>query len=106
VDGARQQFLAGAAFTRDQHACVGAGHHVRLGQLLLDERGSRDDLGAPVFVRVHEPGDAQGFLDLVQQLLLVHGLGQESERAELGGVHGIGNGAVGREDDDLEAGIA
>ena len=67
---------------------------------------ARDDLGAPVFVRIHEARDAQRLLHLVEQFLLVHRLGQEAEGAELRGVHGVGNGAVRGEDDDLEAGIA
>ena len=67
---------------------------------------ARDDLGAPVFVVVGEAGDAQRLLHLVQQLLLVDRLGEEAEGAELRGVHGVGNGAVGREDDDLEARVA
>ena len=106
MDGARQQFLARAAFAGDEHARVGAGDHVRLREFFLDERAARDDFGAPVFVVVGEAGDAQGLLHLVQQLLFVDRLGQEAEGAELGGVHGVGNGAVGGEDDDFEARIA
>ncbi len=106
VDGARQQFLAGAALAGDQYARIGAGHHVRLRELLFDQRGARDDLRAPVLVRIHEAGDAQRLLHLVQQLLLVDRLGQEAERAQLRGMHGVRNRAVRREDDDLEARVA
>ena len=105
VDGARQQFLAGAAFAGDEDARVGARDHVRLRELLLDQRAAGDDFSAPVFIVVGESGNAQRLLYLVQQLLFVDRLGQEAEGAELGGMHGIGNGAVGREDDDLEPGI-
>jgi hypothetical protein len=71
---------------------------------LFDERAARDDLRAPVLVRIHEARDAQRLLHLVEQFLLVDRLGEEAERAELRGMHGVGNGAVGRQDDDLEPG--
>ena len=50
---------------------------------------------------VAEAGDAQRLLHLVEQLLLVDRLGEEAERAELRGLHGVGNRAVRGEDDDL-----
>ena len=102
MDGARQQLLAGAALAGDQHARIGAGDHVRLGELLLHGGAARDDLGAPVLVRGAEAGDAQRLLHLIEQLLLVDRLGEEAEGAHLRGLHGIRNRAVGGEDDDLQ----
>src|SRR5579875_1373832 len=102
VDRARQQLLARAALAGDEHARVGPCDHVRLRQLLLHERAARDDLGAPVLVRGAEARDAQRLLHLVQQLLLVDGLGEESEGAHLRRLHRIGNRAVCGEYNDLQ----
>ncbi len=66
VDGARQQLLAGATLSGDQHARVGAGNHMRLPELLLHGGAARDDLRTPVLIRGAEAGDAQRFLHLVE----------------------------------------
>ena len=106
MQGARQQFLAGAALADDQHARVGAGHHVRLREALFHDGAARDDVGAPFLGGVREAGDLQRPLDLVEQFLLVDRLGEEAERAHLRGLHRIRNRAVRGEQDDLEAGPA
>ena len=106
MDRARQQLLARAALAGDEHARIGAGHHVRLRELLFHRGAARDDLRAPVFVGGAEAGDAQRLLHLVEQLLLVDRLGEEAERAHLRGLHRIGNRAVRGEDDDLQSGPA
>ncbi len=103
VHGMRQQLLAGAAFADDEHARIGARDHVRLRQTLFHDRAARDDVGTPFLAGIGEAGDLQRALDLVQQLLLVHRLGEEAEGAHLRGLHGIGDGAVRGEQDHLEA---
>ncbi len=104
VDGASQQLFAGAAFASDHDARVGAGHHVGLRHALFHHRAAGDDFAAPVFGGIGEAGNLQRLLHLVEQFLLVDRLGEERERAALGGLHRIGNGAVGGEDDDSQAG--
>jgi hypothetical protein len=47
VQGARQQFLAGAALAEDEYAGIGAGHHVCLRKALFHDGAARDDVGAP-----------------------------------------------------------
>ncbi len=94
VDRARNEFLAGAALARDQHAGVGARDHVRQRQLFFQQRGARHDLGAPVLGVSRETGDAQRFFDVRQQFLLFHGLGQKRKRALLRGLHGIRDAAM------------
>ncbi len=106
MDRAGEQFLARAAFTGDEHARIGAGDHVGLRELLFHHRAARDDLGTPVFIGSAEARDAQRFLHLVQQFLLVDRLREEAERAHLRRLHGVGNRAVRGEDDDLQAGPA
>ena len=51
-------------------------------------------LGAPILIDMREPGNLQRLLHVVEQLLLVDRLGQETERAALGRVHRVGNRAV------------
>jgi hypothetical protein len=84
VNRARQQLLAGAALAGDEHARIGACDHVRLAQLLLHDGAARDDLRAPVLVRGAEAGDAQRLLHVVEQLLLVDRLGEESRKRPSG----------------------
>ena len=55
VDGARQQFLAGAALAGDQHARVGARDHVRLRQFFLHQRTAGNEIGAPVLIGITKP---------------------------------------------------
>ncbi len=103
VNRARQQLFAGAAFAGDHDAGIGAGDHVSLRQALFHHRAARDDFAAPVFGGVGEAGDLQRLLHLVEQLLLVHRLGEERERAALRGLHGVRNRAVRGEDDHAQA---
>jgi len=103
MDGARQELLAGAALAGDQHARIGSGDHVRLGELFLHAGAARDDLGAPVLVRGAESRDPQRLLHLVEQLLLIDRLGEEAEGAHLGRLHRVRDGAVSGEDDDLQS---
>ena len=105
VDRAREQLLARAGLARDQHARVGAGDHSRLLEAGLDRGAARDDLGAPLVLAGR--GQARHLhraLDVLEQLLLVDGLGQEAERAALRRLDGIGNRAVGRQEQHAEAG--
>jgi hypothetical protein len=102
VDGARQQLLARAALAGDEHARIGASHHVCLRQLLFHDRAARHEIRAPVLVIVHEAGDLQCLLYLVEQLLLFHRLGEKAEGTHLCCLHGIGNGSVSREQYDLQ----
>ncbi len=106
MDRAGEQLLARAALTGDEHARIGAGDHVGLGELLFHHGAARDDLGAPVFVGSAEAGDTQGLLHLVQQFLLVDRLGEEAEGAHLRRLDGVGDRAVRGEDDHLQAGPA
>jgi hypothetical protein len=62
-----------------------------------------DEARAPLFVHVGKAGNLQGFLHVIQQILFVDGLGQESEGAAVRGVHRIGNGAVGSQNDDPQS---
>ncbi len=103
MDRASQQFFAGAAFSGDQHSRIGAGNHMGLGQLLLHDRAAGHDIGAPVLIGGTEARDAQGFLHLIEQFLLVHRFGEEAEGAHLRGLYGIGDGAMGGQHDDLQA---
>ena len=103
VNGAREQFLAGAALARDEHPRIGAGHHVRLRQLVFHQLAAGDDRGAPILVDVREPRDLERLLHMIEQVLLVDRLGKKAESAALRGVHGIGNRAVRRENDHLES---
>ena len=61
---------------------------------------------APILVHVRKPRYFERFLHVVEQVLLVDRLGQESERAALRRVHGIGNRAVRGENDDAQSGPA
>ena len=99
VNGARQQFLAGAALAGEQHARVGAGHHVGLRQFVFHQLIARDDVGAPILVDVRESRDLERLLHMVEQILLVDRFGQKAERAALGRVHRVGNRAVRGEND-------
>ena len=54
MNGARQEFLAGAAFTGQQHARVGARDHVGLRQFVFHELVAGDDVRAPVLIDVRE----------------------------------------------------
>ena len=103
VDGAREDLLAGPALAGDQHPRVGARDHVGLGELVLHQLVAGDDVGAPVLGDVREAGHLERLLHVVEQILLVHRLGQETEGAALGGMHGVGNRAMRGEDDDLES---
>ncbi len=84
VDGACEKLLAGAGFPVDQHARVGIGDQARLAQQVLHPRASGDDSGAPFAGRIGAllgqiAGDVQRGGDLLQQLLTVERLRQESE---------------------------
>ena len=48
-----EQFLARAAFTRDENACVGRGDHLRLLQDFLHCSIARNDLRGPVFLDIN-----------------------------------------------------
>ena len=101
VNGARQQFLARAALAGQQHPRIGAGDHVGLRQLVFHQLIARDDVGAPILIHVREPRHFEGLLHVIEQILLVDRLGQKAEGAALGGVHGIGNRAMRRQNDHL-----
>ncbi len=100
VNGARQQFLAGAALAGQQHARIGSGHHVGLRQFVFHQLIARDDIGAPILVDVREARHLERFLHVIEQFLLVDRFGEEAEGAALRRVHGIGNGAMRGENDD------
>ena len=100
VNGARQQFLAGAALARQQDPRIGSGHHVGLGQFVFHELIARDDIGAPILIDMRETRHLECFLHVIEQFLLVDRLGEEAKGAALRRVHGIGNGAMRGENDD------
>ena len=105
VDGARQQFLAGAALAEDHDAGVAAGHQARFAQDRFHLRAARDDLLAPRAFRSAVVGggtadaELQRLLHLREQRLTVEGLGDVAEHAALSGGDGVGNRAVRRQDD-------
>ncbi len=101
VDGPRHQLLAGARGAGDQHADVGGGDHARLLQQPLHLGAVGDDLGAPGVVALgHHPWClGQRLLDGGEQLVAVHRLGQEAEHPLAGGADGVGDRAVGGEQD-------
>ena len=103
VNGARQQFLAGAALAGEQHARVGAGHHVGLRQLVFHQLIARDDVGAPILIDVREARHLERLLHVIEQFLLVDRLGEEAEGAALRRVHGVRNRAVRGENDHPQA---
>ena len=77
-----------------------------LRQFVLHQLIPRDDAGAPILIDMREPGYLERLLDVVEQVLLVDRLGEESERPALGGMHGVGNRPVCGENDHLETGPA
>src|ERR1700733_1931475 len=99
---ARQELFAGPALTGDEHACVGACDHMRLPESFFHDGAARDDLGAPILIRGTEPGDAQGFLHVVEQLLLIDWLGEEAKRAHLGRLHRVGDSPVSGQQDHFQ----
>ncbi len=103
VDGACQELLARAALAGQQYPRIGAGHHVGLRQLVFHQLISRNDARSPVFVDVREPGHLEGFLDVIEQILLVDRFGQKPKGAALRGVHRIRNRSMCREDDYPQA---
>ena len=103
MNGVRQQFLAGAALAGQEHAGIGARHHVGLGELVLHQLVAGHDVGAPILIYMGEAGDLQRLLNVIEKVLLVDRLGQKSEGATLRRVDGVGNGAVRRQDDDAQA---
>ena len=52
---------------------------------------------------MRETRHLERFLHVVEQLLLIHRLGEEAKCAALGRVHGIGNGAMRRENNDPQS---
>ena len=103
MDRAGDQLLARAGIAGDQDARIGAGRHVGLAELLLHQRRAGDDIAAPFLVDAGEARDLECLAHVVEQLLLLDGLGQEAERAALRGPDGVGDRAVGGEQDHLEA---
>ena len=103
VNGAGQQFLARAALAGQQHPRIGAGDHVGLRQLVFHQLIARDDVGAPILIDMREARHFERFLHVIEQVLLVHRLGEKAEGAALRRVHGIGNGAMRGENDDPQA---
>ena len=106
VDRARQQVLAGAGFAGDQYPCIGLGDQQRLLQAFFHRRAAGDDVAVPVLRGAAQAGDFHRPGDIAEQLGLVDRLGQEGEGAELGGFDGIGNGAVGGDQDNHQSGPA
>ena len=105
MDRACEQFLAGAARAVDEDACVGLGHQPRAAEHILHRRAGGDDAAAPIIVRRARSsgGDArrqlQRLCDLLQQGLIVEGLGQKTEYAAFGRGHRFRYGAVRRKND-------
>ena len=111
VDGAGQQLIAGAALALDEHAHVAAGNAPRLLQELLHGAALADDRLAPavvlrLFLAVDGAALDKGGLDAVQQLAAVEGLGEVTEHPLVRRFHGIGNGAVGGENDHRQRRVA
>jgi len=93
----------------DEHARVAGGHQTRLGKHRFHLRAAGDDALAPGGVLLGralvQPAQGQGLLDLGQELLAVEGFGEEAEHTAVGGLDGVGDGAVGGEDDDRQGGV-
>ena len=106
MNGPRQQLLARAAFAREQDPRIGSRHHVGLRQFVLHELIAGDDARAPIFIHMREARHFEGLLHVIEKVLLVDRFGEKSEGAALGGMNGIGNRAVGRQDDHPQSGPA
>ena len=108
VDGARQQFLAGARFALDQQRCIALRGQPGFGQQRVHRRAGGDDFAAPVVVAgfgaaAGEPG---GALQQIDQGGGVIGFGQVAEQPLLGGGHGVRNGAVRGQHDHRQRRVA
>ena len=87
-----------------KHARVGVRDHARLLHAGFHRRAARDDLGAPFVAALRHARHFHGALDVLEQLLLVDGLGQEAEGAALRRLDGVGNRAVRRQQQHAEPG--
>jgi hypothetical protein len=111
VDGARQQFLAGARVAAQQHRGVRLGDHARLGQQLRHAIAAAHDLGAPALVaraggRAGGGAECERLGDLLEQLAAIVGLGEIGENAARGSLDRVGNGAVRGQQDHRQRGMA
>jgi len=96
VNGERQQFLAGATFTVDQHAGIAGGCHFGLEQHGFDHRAVADEILAPGIFFLPASTclglrDAQCVCNLAQQFLAVERFGEKAEDAALGSFDGLRN---------------
>jgi len=108
VYGARQQLLAGATLTLDEHTGIALRHQARSAQHIFHHQATTDDAGSPCIVlkgcrlSLRAAAQGQGFMHLLHQHLAVERLGEETENAILGGIDGIRNGAVCSQDDNWQ----
>ena len=113
MDGARQDFLAGAAFAADQHTGIRGGDHARFRHQLGHPAAAKDDTSHPGIValaclngfitgRQSRRRELQGAVDFFEQYLAVERFGQVAENPTGSGVDRIGNIAVGGQQDDRQ----
>ena len=111
VEGAGDEFLAGAGLAADQHRDRGGGHPADFLVDVLHGAAAADEgeTGGAGFAQLHRLGHALGVRhgggDQVQQFLGLERLEQILEGAELGGLDGGFGGAVGGHHDDGQLGL-
>jgi hypothetical protein len=108
MDGAGDEFLAGAAFAADEHAGIARGHQSDALEDILHRRTSADDLfGFGDSVRGRGLGrwpTQQSVMDTLQRLLQVERLGQVIESSALDRTHRRRQIAKRCHDDDRQVG--
>ena len=102
-----EHFLAGARFAGDQHAGIARRDQLGFVEQTVHQRRAGDDARTPDLLPVltADAGLFKRLVDACQQHILVHRLGQKIQRAALGGRHGLGDGAVGGQQDDRQVGM-
>ncbi len=111
VDGARNDFFAGAALAGDEHARATTGHaphevHHGLHLLALADEAAHaeaaGDLGSELAVLVNDGALLEGLFDLRQKLAVLERLLDVVVGAETHGFDGLLRGREGRNHDDLQ----
>ena len=114
MDGARQDFLAGAALAADQHAGIGSRDHACFRHQFGHARTAEDHAGQPFFglstggkrlgriLPAARRRELQCLVDFFQQHLAVERLGQVTENAPRSGVDRIRDGPVRGQQDDRQ----